>query len=563
MERVSSRKKRYSKRPGQLFLVFSFFIVLSLLFIITNCLAYAESLTAEAQSLRTVSIKVAADESFLTWLKWETSVGSLVHACSRIFEKRFGLQLSIKRFQYWEPQNELKSIELSLIDLRKKVPSNECDLVLGIVAAGRAKGGKCAVSSYCNGYILLKHLESEEGMEYYLLHELCHIFGAIDLHEPGSIMGVDEKGREFDDFTSKLITLNRERTFEQGAFPLPASELDEAISICLAREGLDLREPELKGLLVNLYLVKGDYDSVIGNCREVLTRNPGQAHFLSFLGTAFRKKGEIANALVVLKKALRLQKFNPEIYFNLGMCFMQKGQWDLAVQAFYSAVSLHPTNAVYRFDLGVALTQRGDSERAIQEFKEAIQLKPDNSQAHNNLARLYFRKGRLDEGISELTYALEINPKDAYACSNLAWAYLQKDMKGKALSICQRAVDLDPLLPQPHNFLGSLYSNQGKKDAAEKEYLKAIKLKPDYLEAHYNLANLYFECGFYSRSIRHFKKVLELDGSSAPAFVNIALAYYQQGKFDLAYQFLIQAEMNGYEALPKLKEAVLSKAGRR
>lgn len=562
MERVSS-KKRFCIQPYIVFAFSALIFSLIIVFILTPPISYAGSFSTSTYSVRTVNIKIASDADFRTRLKWELDIGSLMHECSRVFEKRFGIKLNIEKYEYWEPQNEVEFIELSLIDLRKKVPSDECDLVLGIVSPDRVADSKCGVSSYCNGYILLKHQILEKKMEYYLLHELCHIFGAIDLYQPGSLMGVVELGREFDEFTSELISLNKNRTFVQGTFPLPVSKLDDAISICLDREKLDLKEPELKSLLVNLYLVKGDYEAVIANCREELTRNPRQAHFLSFLGTAFRKRGEIDNAIVVLKKALELQNYNPEIYFNLGMCFMEKGKLDLSIQAFHSATVLHPDNSIYRFDLGVALSQRGDTERAIDEFKETIQLKPDNYQAHNNLARLYFGKGMVDEGISELKYALEINPKDAFACSNLAWAYLQKDMKKEAFAFCQLAIDLDSLLPQPYNFMGVLYHNQGKRNAAEKKYKKAIELKPDYLEAHYNLANLYFESGFYSRSIRHFKKVLKIDASSAPALVNIALAYYQKGKYDLAYQFLIQAENNGYEALPKLKEDVLRKVGRR
>jgi hypothetical protein len=93
--------------------------------------------------------------------------------------------------------------------------------------------------------VVLKHLKSRAGIKYVLLHEVLHIFGAIDLETPGSVMSRKAPSFRIDAFTKAIVRINRDRTFLTGEFPLAADRIAQAIDLYASRRALELGEGEL------------------------------------------------------------------------------------------------------------------------------------------------------------------------------------------------------------------------------------------------------------------------------------------------------------------------------
>ena len=125
-------------------------------------------------------------------------------------------------------------------------------ILVGLVPEG-PDGPLCpGLADYPNGIIVLKYLEAKGGMPFVLLHELCHLFGAIDLEEPGSVMSFEGAAFRIDRFTREIMDVNRDRSFRRGTCPLTLDRAAEALALYGGREALHPGEPELKVCLDEL-----------------------------------------------------------------------------------------------------------------------------------------------------------------------------------------------------------------------------------------------------------------------------------------------------------------------
>ena len=302
--------------------------------------------------LRVVEVKVVADEGYQLNPMWQLRIKKNILSAQRIFRKNFGIRLHIQEFGYWCSNHALNTMADLLKDLIAKVPRNDCDIVLGLVPPGRHNCPSYGISSYPHGYVLVQETRSNAAMELLLKHELCHIFGAVDLKHKGSIMDMHDPGLEFDAFTRKLITMNRNRSFSDTVFPLDGRRIDQVISLMTRRTSLDLGEAEVHLILAFLLLEKGEYGSALVESRHALSLNPALDGIHHSLGISYQGRGETDKAVEEYQKALRLQPDQPNIYFNLGLAYYSIGKDDEALGAYRKALEIDPDYPQAHTNLG-------------------------------------------------------------------------------------------------------------------------------------------------------------------------------------------------------------------
>nr|MBA2732708.1 tetratricopeptide repeat protein [Acidobacteriota bacterium] len=99
------------------------------------------------------------------------------------------------------------------------------------------------------------------------------------------------------------------------------------------------------------------------------------------------REGQYAEAQQQLEAALKLDKSNSWVYYNLGLLYLEQRNWPLALDAFQAAIdgNLKPSwvEAWSRIKRGNAYDAKGERARAVNEYNKAIQtgVNYDNSQA--------------------------------------------------------------------------------------------------------------------------------------------------------------------------------------
>jgi tetratricopeptide (TPR) repeat protein len=460
---------------------------------------------------------------------WRYQANRFLDTALRVFQTRFGISLVIGDAVRWQPENDNISITDALVDLRRKVQPGDFHIVLGVIDPGRIKSPSLGIASYPHGYILLCNVNSLEAMRYAFLHELCHIFGAIDLNEKGSVMSMVSPGLAIDEFTARVVLLHRSRSFDRRSFPLDKDKLDEAISLYRQRADRGLGEHQTLLFLTLLYLEKNDIELAAQVCSEVAAAVPGLIGLHILLGNIFLNKGQTEQAVAEYRTALQRQPKEPGIHFNLGLAYIQEHQLKEAAAEFRAAIDLNPDYVRARVTLARLMLAAGNSKTAASECREALKSDPRSAEALCVL-------GTALVSLWQPFLPVPGAPQDANRESESSIASGSPDARQallEAIPILQSSIALDPNEPEPHVSLGTAYAALRKYPEAEAEFLMALAIKPDDADALFCLGGLYFELGDVRKAALDLERILESDPGSGLGLKIIAQAYKTQKSYTL------------------------------
>lgn len=206
---------------------------------------------------RNVAVRVLADSAMGHDEAWKVDIMRAVLDVNQTLTAIAGIALKIKAYDYWTPgfseggpegSRSVKTVADYLVLMDRHIRSSGrggCEIVIGLVPEGPAGPVFPGIADYLMGTVVIKHLKSRGGIPYVLLHEICHIFGAIDLSTSGSVMSLQDPTFRIDGFSRAIIRANRLRSFLDGVFPLSGDTVPEAIQLYEERRALGLGEEQL------------------------------------------------------------------------------------------------------------------------------------------------------------------------------------------------------------------------------------------------------------------------------------------------------------------------------
>jgi Tfp pilus assembly protein PilF len=126
-------------------------------------------------------------------------------------------------------------------------------------------------------------------------------------------------------------------------------------------------------------------------------------------GIELFRDGQYAEAQRQLEEALKLDKSNSWIYYNLGLVYLEQRNYDPAIDNFKAALSgnLKPSwiEVWARIKMGNAYDSKGDRTRATNEYNKAVEsgINYDNAQraAKQFLATPYDPKAAAQQAASQ------------------------------------------------------------------------------------------------------------------------------------------------------------------
>lgn len=193
----------------------------------------------------------------------------------------------------------------------------------------------------------------------------------------------------------------------------------------------------------------GQLDIAASLYREVLTHDKKQFAPQHLLGVIEGQRGNLAEGIRQITKALRLDPKSPEAYLNLGR--MQG--------------------------------EAGDLRNAEKSLRKSISLNPSNALAYGNLAAVYRRMKRYEEAKTAADQALRIDPNEWMALINRGNALLALNLLDDAKADYERAATLHPSAPEAWIGLGDIACKNRDIKAALAHTQKALTLAPKSAEA--------------------------------------------------------------------------------
>jgi tetratricopeptide (TPR) repeat protein len=137
-------------------------------------------------------------------------------------------------------------------------------------------------------------------------------------------------------------------------------------------------------------------------------------------GRALMARGEMLEATVTLREALRLAPDFAEARASLGLALYAMGDLDAAVEELRGLLRVRPDYEEARLTLAAALVARQDWPAARAELERALAARPDLAQAHYTLGVVRYAQGDLAGAIESYRRLLAREPRAWDARYNLA-----------------------------------------------------------------------------------------------------------------------------------------------
>ncbi|MDJ0796789.1 MAG: tetratricopeptide repeat protein [Calothrix sp. MO_167.B12] len=206
-------------------------------------------------------------------------------------------------------------------------------------------------------------------------------------------------------------------------------------------------QPELlKGWfsLGNVRQAQGQFPEAELAYQKAITLRPDAAALHNNLGYILQEQGKFDEAIACYQKALEIQpncteadvnwanllhtqgKLSPDKYlhyaqvnYKLGVAREQAGDLQNAIIYYRQAIKLQPDFAEPHYHLGVRLQAQGELEAGIDCLQTAVQINPNYGEAYMCLGLIYQTQGKLNESAAAYRQGLKLtNPHYAAAINN-------------------------------------------------------------------------------------------------------------------------------------------------
>lgn len=157
-------------------------------------------------------------------------------------------------------------------------------------------------------------------------------------------------------------------------------------------------------------------------------------------------KERVRSKKVVLSKnaAIQAYKKTPQYRFYLGYFLLEAGAHAEAIDVLKEAVKLKRSFADAYYYLGAAYEKSGKDPEAASAYRKAVLAEPDFTDAYFSIGLTYGRMRKYREAIDALKSAVRLEPDYADAHYNLGLAYLLFKDKNSTLKEYRVLKDLSP-----------------------------------------------------------------------------------------------------------------------
>lgn len=239
--------------------------------------------------------------------------------------------------------------------------------------------------------------------------------------------------------------------------------------------------------------MKDSLTSEITELKKKLEENPDSLVFAP-LAEAFRKEGNLEEALKVCKKGLEKHPSNTSARVVLGRIYQGQGKTQEAANELKKVLELDSDNLMAHSLLGSIYMEKGDHQAAIEEYQKILTLNPDDEEIQTTLKQAIEKAAGDTKGTSSSKKGLPVSEKkasmkDSTATLTMAELYLKQGHLDKAIEVFRELLANDPQNLMMRQKLAEVLERQKKEsgsDAASKlkksEFIKPPDQKEDVLE---------------------------------------------------------------------------------
>ncbi len=245
-----------------------------------------------------------------------------------------------------------------------------------------------------------------------------------------------------------------------------------------------------------LYLKAGNPGRAIA-FGETVVRHNDLAPIHHVLGQAYEAAGHLAKAVPEMRKAIEMDPYNEEYYFDLAQVLLVHQDFDGAIRTLEPSRRIFAKSPQLELALGVAYYGQRRFAESVDSFLRVIAMAPEVEQPYVFLGRIIDHAGdRLPE--IEMKFAAHAKATPKNAVSQFLYAKAINAASGDASvaeALLRKSIAIDARNWEAHLELGSALEKRRAYEDAAKEFVRSIALNPKSSTPHYRLARVYDRLG--------------------------------------------------------------------
>jgi protein O-GlcNAc transferase len=202
--------------------------------------------------------------------------------------------------------------------------------------------------------------------------------------------------------------------------------------------------------LSQAFLAQGRTSNALEALESGVSANPDDYALLSSLGRLLVQARRYDRSAEILGRALSIMDFDPTIWDDLGIVAMRKGEYANALEYLAKAVELDATFALAFSNIGAVRLEmysrqgRKDEDLALamESFRKAAGLDATLGLAWRGLGVACRMNGDLSGAIAAWERAVAADPTDSYSRISLGRAYLDRGDKSLARAAFEKYLEV-------------------------------------------------------------------------------------------------------------------------
>lgn len=267
---------------------------------------------------------------------------------------------------------------------------------------------------------------------------------------------------------------------------------------------------------------KGDFESAIKICNEMIDKNPYSHNYWSTLGRLYSFNSEFEKAIEAFDFALTCNETDPEVKILKAYCHYMNENYEKALELYNDILS----NLDYNSFKDVFITQRvrplmAECYIKLEDYENGYIILKDliennivfETSPYIDLIRCCTETDREKEASDTLLLAAKRFPNDIRLLSLLAMTYVENDEDELAIETTERLFEV--LDNEKKHFsddfqtlinAGQYFYTKGDLDKALKYYKKVLEIKPKTPFIHLHIAMVYLAKGDMKRFGEHLSR---------------------------------------------------------
>jgi tetratricopeptide (TPR) repeat protein len=282
--------------------------------------------------------------------------------------------------------------------------------------------------------------------------------------------------------------------------------------------------------------------------RALLAGQPNDSEAYAHLGLLEAHEEHYKAAIVLYRKALRLNPNVVGLRLNLGLSLFKAGELQPAIDVFEPLLKSTPKSSPEALRLetliGLAHYGLGDYAASVPYLKEAAAGDPQSISLRMTLAEGCLLSKQYQCVLDVYHEILTLNPESAEAHVLAGEAYDELKNDERAIAEFKAAIDVDPKTPNAHFGMGYLLWRRLQFDDAEREFRSELANNPEH-----PLALAYLGDTEMRRTspdaVPHLEHAVRIQPSIGIAHLDLGILYEGLGrKQDALIEFKKAEELN-------------------